>query len=73
MTSNETQTTETRSNRENQASHSTIIGKSIGRIVGNTKNEHFKIETSKQLNVKFERRKKTIQTETMKLLKNNYQ
>lgn len=77
MSSNETENIDMNKKRSprdnhNQMSHLTIISKSIGKIVTNTKNEHFKSEMGKQLNVKFGRRKKNIQTETMKLLKTNY-
>lgn len=76
MASNETQNTQShrkQTARENDLSHLEVISQSIGKIFKNSKNEHFKIELSNQLNVKYGRRKKSIQTETMKLLKNNYQ
>lgn len=60
-------------NRENQMQHFATISKSIGKIVKNTSNDQFKSDVCNVLNVKPRRRKKTIQTETMKLMKANYQ
>lgn len=59
--------------RDNKVFHLDVISKSIGRIVTNSKNADFQNDVGQMLNVKVGRRKKTIQTETMKLLKTNYQ
>lgn len=64
---------ERRSYRDNKVFHLDVISKSIGRIVTNSKNDDFQNEVAQMLNVKVGQRKKTIQTETMKLLKTNYQ
>lgn len=59
--------------RINKMCHLDVISKSIGRIVNHSKNSNFQADIGKMLNVKVGRRKKTTQTETMKLLKVNYQ
>lgn len=59
--------------RVNEIQHLNIISKSIGRIVNNATDVKFKSEVSKTLNVKIGHRKKTVQTEVMKLAKSNYQ
>lgn len=61
-----------RAHRENQMEHFQEISKSIGKMVKNSSNEEFKSNVCDALNVKMGRRKKTIQTETMKLMKANY-
>lgn len=61
-----------RAHRENQAEHFATIGKSIGKIVKNSSNDEFKSDVCNALNVKMGRRKKTIQTQTMKLMNDNY-
>lgn len=64
---------EKRAFRENQPAHFDVISKSIGKIVNNTNDAVFKSDVYKLLNVKIERRKKTVETEVMKRLKANYQ
>lgn len=61
-----------RAHRENQMEHFATISTAIGKIVKNSSNEEFKTNVCNALNVKLGRRKKTIQTETMKLMKANY-
>lgn len=75
MASNDSQrqlTNDKRAHRENQMEHFATISKSIGKIIKNSSNEEFKSNVCHALNVKMGRRKKTIQTETMKLMKANY-
>lgn len=75
MASNDSQrqlANDKRAMRENQMQHFTTISKSIGKIVKNSSNEEFKSKACNVLNVKMGRRKKTIQTETMKLIRANY-
>lgn len=74
MESNDTQhMNEKRTLREIQPQHFEVISKSIGQIVGNSTSTTFQAEIGTKLNVKRNRRKKNIQTETMKLLTANYQ
>lgn len=59
--------------RENHQLHFDAIGKSIGKIVHNSNDAKFKSEVCQLLNVKIGRRKKTVQSEIMKLMKSNYE
>lgn len=65
-------TNDKRAHRENQADHFATISKSIAKIVKNSSNDEFKSDVCNALSVKMGRRKKTIQTQTMKLMKANY-
>lgn len=75
MASNDSQRqliTDKRAHRENHTEHLATISKSIGKIVKNSSNDEFKSDVCNALNVKMGRRKKTIQTQTLKLMKSNY-
>lgn len=75
MASNDSQrqlTNDKRAYRENQTEHFATISKSIAKIVKNSSNDEFKSDICNALNVKMGRRTKTIQTQTMKLMKANY-
>lgn len=63
---------ERRMYRDDKMFHLDTISKSIGRIVTHSKDGNFQADIGQMLNVKVGRRKKTIQIETMKLLKANY-
>lgn len=63
---------EKRASRERKQFHLDVISKSVGRIIGNSSNAAFQSEINNMLNIRMSRRKKNIQTETMKLLKANY-
>lgn len=74
MASNDSQNSkEKQTPREAKPQHFEVISKSIGRIVDNSTSAAFQAEIGCKLNVKRNRRKRNIQTETMKLLTANYQ
>lgn len=64
---------EKRAYRGNQLQHFETISKSIGKIVNNTNNADFRSQVCELMNVKIGRRKKTVQSQVMKLLNTNYQ
>lgn len=76
MASNESQRVvcnEKRAFRENKIAHYETMSKSINRIVKNSKNVALQAEISEMLNVKIDHRKRNIQSETFKLMKDNFQ
>lgn len=76
MASNDSQKpefNEKRAHRENQQFHFESISKSIEAMVHRTNNTKFKSDVFNMLNIKTGHRKKSVQSQIMKLLKTNYQ